>query len=598
MNTYSQIQEVLNTDRTIIDGLPKLNLVILRNITLEPIEPYLRYFAYEIGLNAEVRFGTYDNVYQEAVEENSSLIPSLTDAVLLFTRLETLSWGLAKGFNGLSLTQIQEEKQRLAQYFHDILVGIRAKTHAMILWHGFEMPAYPSLGIWDSQIASGQVAVIHDLNQLLKDSLAQFSNTYFVDLNLIQSRLGLSHYYDARYWYLAHSPYARESLSEIATEDFKFLRALKGKNKKCLVLDCDNVLWGGVVGEEGLAGIKLGKTYPGSIYYEFQQTILNLYHRGVILALCSKNNPEDVWDVFQKHPDMLLREEHIATAQINWQDKAANLRQIASDLNIGLDSIVFADDSEFEIDLIRKELPEVTTLHLPSEKAFAFSDELISPGWFDTLTITEEDKIRGQAYKAEATRKLMYSKATDLESYYRSLELVAEIRLADAFIIPRIAQLTQKTNQFNLTTRRYSEAEIQAFATGESYDVLSLKLGDRFGDLGIVGACILEYRNGKALIDTFLFSCRALGRKAEEVLLNCCLYVAKTRGCTAAVGFYYPTRKNAQVEGFYPSQGFENPLDIENQGKSYQYNLEKFRKQTPEFYKNIVFDISLNMGPK
>ncbi|MBN2501627.1 MAG: HAD family hydrolase [Anaerolineales bacterium] len=590
MKTYSQIQEILNADQALIGGLPKLRLVVLRNITLEPIEPYLRYFAYLAGLNAEVHFGNYDNVYLEAVEENSSPLASQADAVLIFTKLETLSWGLAKGYNQFDIAQIQKEKQRLAQYIHDVLSGIRAKTHAMILWHGFEMPVYPSLGIYDSQSAFGQTAVIHDLNQILKDSLAQHSNAYFVDVNVSLIRLGMARYYDPRYWYLAHSPYTREALAEIAAEDFKYIRALKGKNKKCLVLDCDNVLWGGVVGEDGLAGIKLGKTYPGSIYYEFQQTILNLYHRGIILALCSKNNPADVWDVFQKHPDMALREEHIAAAQINWQDKATNLRQIAADLNIGLDSIVFADDSEFEINLIRHELPEVTALHLPVERALFSSDELISPGWFDTLTITSEDKFRGQAYKAEASRKQMLSNATDLDSYYRSLELVAEIRLGDAFTIPRIAQLTQKTNQFNLTTKRYSEAEIQAFVESDDNDVLCLKLGDRFGDLGIVGACIVQYEDGKALIDTFLFSCRALGRKAEEVLLNTCLSLAKMRGCSTAIGFYYPTKKNAQVEGFYPSQGFAGLEDLESEGKSYQYNLNHYQRQNPEFYRDIRFD--------
>jgi HAD superfamily phosphatase (TIGR01681 family) len=163
------------------------------------------------------------------------------------------------------------------------------------------------------------------------------------------ARLGLSHFYDSRYWHIGRAPFTRQALREIAIEDFKFIRALKGKAKKCLVLDCDNTLWGGIVGEDGLTGIKLGQSYPGSAYYEFQQEILNLHHRGVILALCSKNNEEDVWEVFRRHPDMILREEHIATAQINWGDKAANLRRIAQDLNIGLDSLVFVDDSEFEV---------------------------------------------------------------------------------------------------------------------------------------------------------------------------------------------------------------------------------------------------------
>lgn len=591
MKTYSQIQNHLNQNRSKILELPALRISVLRNITVEPIEPYLKYLASQMGYHADVRFGGYDNVYQESMAGHDHLLAPDIDVVLIFTKLETLSWSLARGFAGLSREQIQEEKDRLEGYFRDVLSGIRAQSQAMILWHGFEMPEYASMGIWDVQSSDGQTDVILDLNRSLKKSLAEYHNAYFLDMNQCLSRLGHERYYDLRYWQIARAPYTREALAEIAGEEFKFIRALKGRNRKCLVLDCDNVLWGGIIGEDGLAGIKLGRTHPGSAYHEFQQEIVNLYHRGVILALCSKNNAADVWEVFQKHPDMVLKEEHIAAAQINWQDKVTNLRQIASDLNIGLDSFVFVDDSGFEVELVRSELPEVEVVHLSPDKAINFRHELMSGGWFDTLSITDEDRARGEMYKADVSRKKIRAESLDLQDYYASLELVAEIRFAEEFTIPRIAQLTQKTNQFNLTTRRYSDADIRSLVADANADVLNLRLKDRFGNLGLVGVCILKYQGDAALFDTFLFSCRALGRRAEELLLGHSLLLAKSRDRRVARGFYIPTKKNEQTRGFYSSHGFVD-VDAQEGGQvTFELDLEKYELRQPDFYRDVISEI-------
>lgn len=588
--TFSEIQEYLNKHN--FKSLPRLSILILRNITIEPIEPYLKYLAYQIGFNTQVKFGEYDNIFQEAVGGQGNLLNKETKCILVFIKLETLSADLARNFSGLSAAQIHLEVDRIKEYITAVLGGIRKQTDAMILWHSFELPVYPSLGICDSQIIEGQTAIIHDLIGFLRESLRNQKNAYFVDINLCMTRLGVKNFYDSRYWHIGRAPYSREALSEIAHEDFKFIRALKGKNKKCLVLDCDNTLWGGIIGEDGLAGIKLGKTYPGSAYYEFQQEVVNLYHRGVIIALCSKNNEDDVWEVFRKHPDMVLKEEHIATAQINWQDKVANLKQIAQDLNIGLDSLIFVDDSEFEVNLIREVLPEVEVIHLPTDRAIEYRDILVSCGLFDNLTISEEDKKRGAMYKAEAARKKMKIQATNMEEYFKSLEMVVEVRHANEFSIPRIAQLTQKTNQFNLTTRRYFEADIKALAESEDSDVLYVRLQDKFGDSGIVGVCILKFKEGKAIFDSLLLSCRILGRGVEEAFLIQALNLAKKKKCHEAIGEYYATKKNAQVEYFYAKHDFD---EIDTVGKKadklFRYELTKPIKPIPPFFKSIVSDI-------
>lgn len=584
--TYAQIQDELNkVDQS---DCQKLKITVLRNITLEPIEPYLQYLAYQSGLKGEVHFGEYDHIFQEAVVGQPDSLNEETDCVMVFMILDGLSWELSRNFASLNETQIENEIHRIQEQIEVIIQGIRRQTKAMILWHSFEIPAQPSLGIWDSQVKDGQQGQIQRLNKILQTQLQTTPHAYYVNTNLCVTRVGANNFYDFKFWHIGRSPYSREALSAIAGEDFKFIRALKGKNKKCLVLDCDNTLWGGIVGEEGLAGIKLGKTHPGSSFHEFQQEIVNFYHRGIIIALCSKNNEEDVWEVFQNHPEMVLQEHHVATSQINWKDKVTNLRQIALDLNIGLESIVFIDDSEFEVNLVRRELPEVEAILLPVKVPTNYRSILISCDLFDTLTLSDEDKNRGAMYRAEVSRKNLQAKVTDMKSYYCSLEMVIDIKFADEFSIPRIAQLTQKTNQFNLTTHRYSDAEIKQFIESEIYDVIYIKLVDKFGDSGIVGTCILHYKGTIAVIDTLLMSCRVLGRSLEDILLIQVLKLAKRQECISVIGEYHTTKKNKQVEFFLAQHKFEE-LDSKpfKQHRKFVLDLNKEIEDPPKFFKVI-----------
>ena len=586
--TYAVIHKVVSTENQ--QNLPCLKLTILRSITLETIEPYFKYLALQMGFRAEVGFGGYDGLFSEAVGGAPHLLCSDTHCVLVFVRLESLSTDLAYNLAGLTKEKVEEEKQRVKEYVTSILAGIRRQSAAQILWHSFEMPAYPALGIADYQSENYQTAVIAELNSFLRKPLRDTGQAYYVEINTCIARIGSRSFYDQRYWHIGRAPYSREACREIAWEDFKFIRAAHGLSKKCLVLDCDNTLWGGIIGEDGLAGIKLGKSYPGSIYREFQQEILNLYHRGIILAVCSKNNLEDVLHVFRNHPDMILKEGHIAAYRINWEDKATNIRQIAEDLNISLDSMVFVDDSEFEIELIRQVLPEVETILLPAKKAIEYREILSSSGLFDMLAISMEDRERGAMYRAENERKKLVASYTDMDSYYRSLEMEVVIRLADNFSIPRIAQLTNKTNQFNLTTRRYSELDIKEMVNRQDVDVLSLSLRDRFGDSGIVGVAILKYRSDAAFIDSFLLSCRILGREVENVLLAHCLKLAGFRGCRSVIGQYLATHKNGQVKNFFVRRGFKVVEENEQKSTAVYESLEP-NYSIPDFFKGVVSDV-------
>lgn len=587
--SYLEIQSLLN--RADLEELPKLYVSVLRNIILEPIEPYLRYYAYQMNFNARIRFGEYDNIVQEAQGANPDLLRHDTDCVLIFMHVKTLSDTLAGRFTGLNADQIKSEMSRIQKQIQSVLDGIRRQTNAIILWHSFELPLYPAYGIRESQMDDGQLGTINALNNLLRRHLKTVPDAYMVNMNLCLSRIGCNQFYDARYWHIGRAPYSRAGLQEIAAEDFKFIRAFSGRNKKCLVLDCDNILWGGIIGEDGLSGIQLGKSYPGSAYREFQQEVMNLYHRGILIALCSKNNEEDVWDVFDHHPDMILKREHIVAAQINWQDKTTNLCRIAADLNIGLDSLVFIDDSEFEINLIRQTLPDVDVMHLPRERIVEHGSILAACGLFETLTLSAEDKKRGVMYREEMKRRQLLAQIPDLATYYKTLEMVVDIFPADEFSVPRIAQLTQKTNQFNLTTHRYSDADIQALMKDTFTDVFCITLRDKFGDSGTVGTCIVKYENQKAVIDTFLLSCRVLGRRIEDVLISCVLRAAKQRGCKIAEGKYIPTRKNSQVASFYTDHGFKEITPAKDQpGRIFHYDLKRRIKAYPGFFKKIKTD--------
>lgn len=582
--------QVLNLIRNKPKGrLERLKITILRNITLEPLyDTYLQYHARTAGFDAEIRYGEYNNILQDVLGNPNSLLSEDTDLIIVFLHLNNLSPNLSRRFNGLNGEQIGGEIDRSKSFIDDLLSGIRSRSNAVILWYSLDLPAHPSLGIADHRSPYSQWETIVQLNSYLRQATAAIDSAYYVETNLVLTRLGAEKFNDPRFWHTGRAPYSHEACRELSWEALKYIRALKGKAKKCLVLDCDNVLWGGIVGEDDLAGIQLGPNHPGSCFYEFQEELLNLYHRGVLLSLCSKNDASLVWKVFRSHPHMILKEQHIAAAQVNWDDKATNIRRIAAELNIATDSMVFIDDSPHEIELIKSLLPEVATILVDPLRAYTYRDLLLSCGWFDTLSITNEDKARNETYQANKERQRLVETHPDIDDYLRSLEMKVEIGLADEFDIPRIAQLSQRTNQFNLTTIRYTDDQIRSLTRSDQADILTLKLSDRFGDLGLVGLCILKYQAENAFIDTLMLSCRALGRGVEDLLLTCALQRARHQGCAFAIGRYAATEKNNQVKEFYIKRGFDLIAQDES-GYTARYRIDGLISDRSNLFKEIHF---------
>jgi FkbH-like protein len=354
---------------------------------------------------------------------------------------------------------------------------------------------------------------------------------------------------------MARIPFSEVFLDLLASRIVSHIVATQGLSRKCLVLDSDNTLWGGIIGEDGIDGIHIGPDCPGREYLDFQKAILELYEQGVILAINSKNNLDDVMQVLNVHPHMLLREKHFASIQVNWEPKPQNMERIARQINIGLDSLVFIDDNPAERQLMRQFMPQVETLEMPDNPAF-YARALRETSFFARAYLTEEDKNRGQVYAAQRQRESLQQSCVTLEDFLKSLEMVVSIRSAGRKDIKRVAQLTQRTNQFNLTTRRYTEADITAMTQNPDWRIYVLGLKDKFGDNGTVGLAITEVKAGCWHLDTFLMSCRVIGRQAEDALVDRICHDAAEAGCVSISAEYIPTAKNNLAADFWDKMGF------------------------------------------
>jgi len=546
--------------------LKPVRIAILRTFTIEPLIPVFGCKCYQMKLRPGFYLGDYNVVEQEILQPDSELYHFQPEILILSLRPQELCPKLLDSFPEFSPRELRKEVERVIITIDNLLSTFRSQSDAKVILHNFELCQYPAFGILDIQRQDGQNVTLRTINEQLRQIASQYKDVFLLDYEHLISQIGRTRWFDEKMWITAKMPLAREALIALAGEYAKFIRAIKGLPKKCLVLDLDNTLWGGIIGEDGIDGIKLGSEYPGKAYVDFQKAVLSLYNRGIILAINSKNNESDAWNVIENHPAMVLQKKHFASSRINWQDKATNMLEIADELNIGTDSMVFVDDNEFECAYVQQNLPEVLTVQLPKDNPFAYRDILLSLGVFDTLSYSEEDRKRGKLYQAQVKREQLRKQVQSLDDFYRSLEMELIIRFAEPKTIPRIAQLTQRTNQFNVTTRRYSEGDILRFAGSSRYDVYSLQLKDRFGDNGIIGVCIVEKKGEYWDIDTFLLSCRVIGRTVETAFLAYLVKQAKEAGIEEIRGEYIPTSKNEPVKDLFQRHGFANISD--NSGAS------------------------------
>jgi FkbH-like protein len=561
-------------------------LAILRSFTVEPAIALLRAQAFASGMDVHVQLGDFNAYAQEILDPQSVLYRSAPDVVILAVQARDLAPDLWRDYADLEPAAAAQAVERVVNGFRTWVTRFRAQSQAYLILHSLEKPASPGLGILDSQSTQGQTAAFDRINCALRGLANEFSGVYVLDYDALVSRHGRRIWNDERKWLTARLPVSAGHLGYLAQEWLRFLTPLSGRIAKVLVLDLDNTLWGGVIGEDGMAGIQVGAEYPGAVYRALQRAVLDVARRGVILAVCSKNNLEDAMEVLQNHPGMLLRPSHFAAMRINWNDKAANLREIAGELNVGIDALAFLDDNPAERERVKVELPEVMVIDLP-EAASRFADAVRDFPAFERLTLSTEDRQRTELYSAQRERSQAEQSFGSKEDFYLFLEQEAEILPVDPMNLARIAQLTQKTNQFNLTTQRYNEQQISEMSQRPGWDVLAIRIRDRYGDHGLVGVAITRDQGQECHIDTFLLSCRVIGRSVETALLSCVAERAQQRGCDRLLGRFLPTKKNAPARDFFERHGFQ-PLSQSERELLWGFDLHKGKIACPAWVKLTV----------
>ena len=537
-------------------GQKPLRIAVLRSYTVETIEPVLKLRLLLEGYRPEFFFGDYNQFVQEVLNPSSGLYPFRPDVVLILARIEELLPDFVDDFGNKPYTEWESAVRRGVDQLSVLAETIERRLSAPLIIQNMTPPRDLYWGIYDAQNPEGQSLLVHHFNRALTETLKSRKSAFIWDFNRFLQSKGYENVYDPKMWYLSKNPFKQSIYPQLADDLLRTLFSALGKGKKCVVLDLDNTLWGGVAGEDGLEGIRLGGDYPGNCYRDFQKELLKLYHRGVILAVNSKNNEEDALHIIDNHPDMVLRRKHFAAVQINWNDKADNLKALARSLNIGLDSMIFIDDSPAECERIRRECPECEVICLP-EKPYLIPRVLNASLGIENIRLTEEDQKKGEMYRAQAVREQFQKGFDNLDDFLKSLEIEVQIEAATHFSIPRIAQLTQKTNQMNLTTRRYTEANIQAFVDDPNTFVFSVSSKDRFGDNGIIGVFIIKVSGEECVIDTFLLSCRVIGRGIERSMIAFIADFSGKRGAKRLSGEFIPTSKNRPAADLYERLRFE-----------------------------------------
>ena len=424
-------------------------------------------------------------------------------------------------------------------------------------------------------------AAVAEYNNALYAAEASHSNVKVIDITEFTRKYSASELFDWKFYFISQM-----GMNPKLNKDFKSwwdkkMNSVSLKRKKCLVLDLDNTLWGGVLGEEGIEGIKIGGDYPGKAFLYWQEALLELSKSGVILTVCSKNNEQDVLDAWEKNPFMVLKKKHFAAYRINWTDKATNIKELAQELNIGLDSFVFVDDNPTERELIRQMLPMVEVPEFPAQpyELMPFFKQLVED-YFKVFSVTDEDKKKTEQYKQNAARAQAQNAFSDFDSFLESLDIQITIEAANEFNIQRIAQMTQKTNQFNLTTHRYTDADVRGFVDA-GWKVWCISVADKFGDNGITGAIMITPEGD---IDTFLLSCRILGKGIEIAFVKSIISLLARDGFDKLTASYLPTAKNAQVNNFWEKVGFSCTKENKDGSRYYSLTVKDADVEIKEYY--------------
>jgi FkbH-like protein len=535
-------------------GVQSLRVFVLGTFNLDLFPPFLVEALDRAGIHSHVELAPFGQLAQELANPESAFYTAAPDAVLIVPATEDLFASLYAGTGAAGL--VDERIDELERLLAGALGRLPEATFFVVAFGADEVPAPHVLEPTAPQ--RGQVELERFLEAVR--GLGRMSPRIVVVDWEWPARAGGAAYRDPRLWYLARMRLNPQGLAALADSVTEHVAAWLGLTRKVLAVDLDGVLWGGIAGEVGVGGIELGEDGLGLAYRDLQDELRKLVATGVVLAACSKNNPGDVDAIFEGHPAMRLRRDDFAAIRANWDDKASNLRALADELELGIDTFVFFDDNPVEREWVRTALPEVVVPDLPKDPAQRPGFLRAAP-WFRRISVTDADAGRTRSYQAQGRRRDLRATATSFEQFLSELKQEVAIERLQEASLARAAQLAQRTNQFNLTTMRYTAAELEAVAGKPSVEAYTVGLSDRFGDSGITGLAIVRFAEEAAEIDTFLLSCRVLGRRLEDAVLAFLAERARERGARFLIGRYVETPRNEQVRSFYPERGFEADYD-------------------------------------
>jgi FkbH-like protein len=560
LNRLAKTLKKLQEAKASLKPLVPFRLGVLSNSTLDFVVPSLVGTALRYGIELDCVKADYDQVIQEALSPDSKVNSYKPDAVLLAIDYRSLPLQESLGNSEAASAAVSAA----VGFIQNIRGGLKQNSGAVCILPTFAPPPERLFGSFDRVLPGTLRNMLERVNSALAEAVLG-TEDILLDVAGLAETVGLAAWHDMTQWNMGKLPFSNTFLPLYSDQVARLIGALRGKSRKCLVLDLDNTVWGGIIGDDGLEGIQCAQgDATGEAHLAVQRLALDLRSRGIVLAVSSKNNDDVARRPFREHPEMLLKEEHIAVFQANWNDKATNISAIAAELALGVDSMVLLDDNPVERNLVRQFLPQVAVPELPEDPAL-YARTLSAAGYFESVAFAQEDGKRADFYRDNARRAILQEQAGDLDAYLASLEMEITFQPFDATGRARIAQLINKSNQFNLTTRRYTEAEVAQLERDTAVFTLQVRLSDIFADNGMIGVIICRSKSYAIWeIDTWLMSCRVLGRGVERMVLREVIAHAKREAVRTLVGVYRPTDRNKMVEGHYEKLGFSQTLTDED----------------------------------
>ena len=550
MKTFQELKKIT---KHMPADLPAIKVALTGDTATQFLATAIRGTGAERGYQIDLFEAEYNQVERQFLDPSSELYQTDADFIVLFQSTHKL------GEKHSLLSPSQQEslaEERLA-FVASVCENPMLASKKIICLN------YPEIedtvfGSYATKVTSSFTYQVRKLNMGLMDLSQRYANLFICDIAGLQNKLGRDMMFAPNVYVSTEMVLSIDALPYVASRVMDIICAIKGQFKKCLILDLDNTVWGGVIGDDGLEGIQLGHGLGiGKAFTEFQMWVKKLKQRGVIICVASKNNEETAKEPFEKHPDMVLKLEDIAVFQANWETKVDNIRTIQRILNIGFDSMVFLDDNPFERNIVRENIPGITVPELPQDPG-EYLEYLYSLNLFETASYSQADKDRTKQYQVEAQRVSLQKSFSNEADFLKSLDMTSVVSGFNKFNTPRVAQLSQRSNQFNLRTVRYTEADIEALGQDPDVIDLSFTLEDKFGDNGLIAVIIMKKQDEETLfIDTWFMSCRVLKRGMEDFTLNTMVEAAREKGYRRIIGEYLPTPKNKMVENHYPSLGFQ-----------------------------------------